>query len=85
MPKIRIDLVHCKGCGLCVAFCPKGALAMDAEISRRGINPARVADESKCGGCLNCAVVCPDAAIEILESETNKSPKAARRAAATRG
>ncbi|HOX46271.1 MAG TPA: 4Fe-4S binding protein [Myxococcota bacterium] len=28
---ILIDLDHCKGCGLCAHFCPKGALEMQVE------------------------------------------------------
>lgn len=70
MLRIVIDITHCKGCGLCVTFCPKGAIRMSGEISRRGVNPAEVVDEDACSGCLNCTVVCPDAAIEIYEVET---------------
>ena len=70
MLKIAIDTRHCKGCRLCVAFCPKGTIAMSAALSSRGINAAEVVDEEACIGCLNCVVVCPDAAIEIFELET---------------
>ncbi len=69
MLRIVIDRKHCKGCGLCVAFCPKGALCMATSISPRGVNPAEVREEAACVGCLNCTVVCPDAAIEICELE----------------
>ncbi len=65
MPQIRISLEHCKGCGLCAAFCPRGVLEMSAELGPRGVNPAAITDPSKCAGCLNCAVICPDAAVEI--------------------
>ncbi len=69
MPTVRIDARYCKGCRLCVAFCPRGALVISKGLGPRGINPAEVADESLCSGCLNCAVVCPDAAIEIIDSD----------------
>ncbi len=69
MSKVVINAQYCKGCGLCVAFCPKGVLAMSASISPRGINPAEVVDEEACIGCLNCVMVCPDVAIEIFEAE----------------
>ncbi len=31
--RILIDLDHCKGCGLCAHFCPKGAIRMETEPS----------------------------------------------------
>ena len=69
MPKIVINARHCKGCRLCVAFCPKGAIVMSKALGPRGANTAEVADESVCSGCLNCAVICPDAAIEVFIEE----------------
>ena len=29
--RIEIDLDFCKGCGICVAFCPKEAIKMELE------------------------------------------------------
>ena len=29
--RILIDLNHCKGCGLCAHYCPKGAIRMELE------------------------------------------------------
>jgi len=74
MPKIRVDLKYCKGCRLCVAFCPKGALVMSKKLGPRGLNVAEVADASACSGCLNCAVICPDAAIEIVLDGPARKP-----------
>jgi 2-oxoacid:acceptor oxidoreductase gamma subunit (pyruvate/2-ketoisovalerate family) len=35
----RVDLEHCKGCLLCVAECPRGAIAVE-EVASRGFVPA---------------------------------------------
>ena len=29
--EVRIDLDYCKGCGICAAVCPKGAIRMELE------------------------------------------------------
>jgi 2-oxoglutarate ferredoxin oxidoreductase subunit delta len=49
----------CKGCGICVEFCPKGALAMDE------IEKARLIHPKKCNSCGMCELRCPDLAIEL--------------------
>lgn len=72
MPRVRISLKFCKGCGLCVTACPKGCLEMSGTLSPGGITPAVVKDESKCIACGDCAAICPDAAIEILEDLLKK-------------
>jgi 2-oxoglutarate ferredoxin oxidoreductase subunit delta len=63
--KLRIDRERCKGCGLCVAFCPREVLAMSRALNKRGNHVVDVAGESLCTGCRNCARVCPDVAIAI--------------------
>ena len=69
MPKVIVDVRHCKGCRLCVTVCPKKSLRMSAGLNARGMNVAEVVEGSTCSGCLNCTVICPDAAIEIIEEE----------------
>ena len=49
----------CKGCGLCVAFCPAQVLALDHEGY-----PVAVAPE-KCTACHWCDTHCPDLAIVV--------------------
>jgi 2-oxoglutarate ferredoxin oxidoreductase subunit delta len=66
--QIKILTAYCKGCELCVAACPKGALEMAEELSAQvGVRPARPKAGGQCIGCTLCAQVCPDAAIEIWE------------------
>ncbi|MFO8008007.1 MAG: 4Fe-4S binding protein [Candidatus Brocadiia bacterium] len=59
----------CKGCGLCVEFCPQGKLYLRQKPNKKGIQPADVHKEAECTGCLQCATICPDAAIEIVRRE----------------
>lgn len=65
MAKIKIDAKKCKGCGLCVEFCPAKIIALDKHIGKSGTNAAFVVDISKCKGCGFCAIICPDCAIEV--------------------
>ena len=50
----------CKGCDICVAFCPKNVLAL-----QNGKVTAAKPDD--CIGCHLCELRCPDFAIEVLD------------------
>jgi 2-oxoglutarate ferredoxin oxidoreductase subunit delta len=68
--KARITIVVkeelCKGCGLCVAFCPKQAMALAAHIDSRGFHLAHLARPEDCTGCAQCAIMCPDSCLRIV-------------------
>lgn len=53
----------CKGCGLCVAFCPGHVF----ELSPLG--KVVVANEGECINCGFCELHCPDFAIKIQPKE----------------
>ena len=57
MPKIVIDAERCKGCMLCVEFCPKGILAPSKEVNSKGYHPIECNDEDECTGCAICALM----------------------------
>ena len=59
-PEIKVRVSWCKGCGLCVAYCKPGAIAMDGAL------PHVIATE-KCTLCLQCEAICPDFAIEVRD------------------
>lgn len=65
MEKIKIDSTRCKGCGYCVAECPKKALSFGTQMNAKGYVTV-VVDEGLCIQCGSCYRVCPDCVFEIL-------------------
>ena len=66
--EVAIEVDKCKGCGLCVAFCPKGVLTLSEGINRSGYHPAEMRDDvepSQCTACDICCRMCPDTAITV--------------------
>lgn len=64
--EIRVDRARCKGCGICVEFCPNGVLAMVDGKS------APVALEL-CNACNLCDLRCPDFAITVFPVDEEQS------------
>ncbi len=62
-----VDKDRCKGCGLCVAICPKDVLELSREVNTKGYFPVFQARPEDCIYCAMCCVMCPDVAIEIAE------------------
>ena len=69
-----IDSEVCKGCGLCVNFCPKNVLEITDKVNVKGHFPVFQARPEDCIHCTICCIMCPDVAISIikLEKETAK-------------
>lgn len=59
----HIQQPWCKGCGICVHFCPQQVLALN---DNQKVYAARPDD---CIGCRLCELRCPELAVEI-ETET---------------
>ena len=62
---IEIDQELCKGCQLCMAFCPKNVIGLSDTLNAGGYLPVFYSDSGECTGCAICAVVCPEVAIEV--------------------
>lgn len=65
MPKGQVALVieRCKGCGICVEFCPTHVLELSSAFNSKGYHPPNVVKPDKCSGCGLCGMYCPDFAI----------------------
>jgi 2-oxoglutarate ferredoxin oxidoreductase subunit delta len=57
--EVKINREWCKGCGICVAFCPKKVLEMDDDGKAVWAHP------ENCISCGLCELRCPDIAIEL--------------------
>src|SRR5687767_14386723 len=62
--EVRIFATWCKGCQICIEFCPTQVLAMHSN----GNHPIVVAAE-KCTACHFCDTHCPDLAILVKKIE----------------
>lgn len=62
-----IDSERCKGCELCVNFCPKDVLEITDSVNAKGHFPAFQARPEDCIFCTMCCIMCPDVAINIVE------------------
>jgi 2-oxoglutarate ferredoxin oxidoreductase subunit delta len=56
----KIERSWCKGCGICVAFCPKQVLELDLEAKVTVVRP------EDCICCKMCEFRCPDLAIYVM-------------------
>ena len=59
---LAINAAWCKGCNICVAFCPRQVLALDN-------GKVVAANAGQCVKCGQCEQRCPDYAIYIVSEE----------------
>jgi 2-oxoglutarate ferredoxin oxidoreductase subunit delta len=65
---IQIDRERCKGCTLCIEFCPKESISLSEELNLKGYFVAAFDAATGCTGCGNCALMCPEVAIEVVRA-----------------
>jgi 2-oxoglutarate ferredoxin oxidoreductase subunit delta len=64
---VVIDPERCKGCDLCVVFCPEDVLELGHETNSKGYRIA-VLERDGCTGCEICGKICPDQAIAVYRA-----------------
>jgi len=72
--KIKIDFEKCKGCGLCIAVCPKNSIVFSKNPTKAAISLPKTKNLD-CTGCCACALICPDAAIIVFRDEKEEKGK----------
>ena len=60
LKELVINRDWCKGCNICVHYCPKKVLELDKE------DKATAARPEDCICCKMCELRCPDLAIEVI-------------------
>ncbi len=63
--EVHTDVEICKGCGLCIFYCPRDVLRLSREPNRKGYTVVEVYQNSDCIGCRQCEANCPDLAIYV--------------------
>lgn len=62
--RVTVYINYCKGCGLCLAKCPKKSIKWSDYLCIYG-TPAVEVDRERCNLCGQCALLCPDSAIDV--------------------
>lgn len=64
--EVRVFGNWCKGCGLCIAFCPRDVFVAGADGHPLAVYPER------CTACMWCVEHCPDFAITVEPAVEDK-------------
>ncbi|SHO50181.1 4Fe-4S dicluster domain-containing protein [Desulfopila aestuarii] len=69
LKELEINRDWCKGCGICVKFCPKQVLELDNKEKATVVRP------EDCIVCKLCELRCPDLAITVLTTQEDDNGK----------
>lgn len=61
-PRVEIIENYCKGCSICVEFCPTRVFEMDGFL-------AKIVRPEACIKCMLCELRCPDFAVKVHEPD----------------
>ena len=73
VPRGQVFIIpeRCKGCEICIRFCPQEVLQVSTGTNPKGYHYPEIAPgkEAACVHCQFCSLVCPEFAIFTLEYE----------------
>jgi 2-oxoglutarate ferredoxin oxidoreductase subunit delta len=64
---VEINEDLCKGCDICIEFCPANVFENSDKLNRKGYYLPIIVDMNACNGCRICDIMCPELAIVITE------------------
>ena len=59
---VHIHIERCKGCELCIEYCPTKVLVLSPQFNVKGYHYPVVAND-ECVTCQSCFIICPEFAI----------------------
>jgi 2-oxoglutarate ferredoxin oxidoreductase subunit delta len=70
--RVFVDTRLCKGCHICMRFCPRSVLEISGTSNEMGVFPVIVKSPERCTGCGLCSLYCPDFAISVEKMKEKK-------------
>ena len=64
--KVHVNALLCKGCNICIDFCPKKVFEASSEVGERGYFVPIVSRPEDCSGCMLCEHLCPELALTVI-------------------
>lgn len=76
---VYVIVEECKGCELCIDFCPRRVLARSPQTNSKGYHYPVVLKEGECANCQMCYLICSEFAIfSTLALETLQTAETER-------
>ena len=67
--EVHIVPARCKGCELCVKYCPCDVLEISDEMNEKGYHPPIAVHPEQCVVCRLCELLCPEFCIYTVKLE----------------
>ena len=70
-PKFEVTIREeiCKGCQLCIVYCPTKHLGISQKVNKKGLPYAVTKIDTTCIGCGACYRMCPENCIVVYEKK----------------